>query len=62
MLKERETEETIAFLVTFLSLAAIQLEGPGPPVPPLATPISRPPVCDTFELQYTSLLNTDLPI
>ena len=35
MLKETETEETIVFFVTFLSLAAIQLEGARPPWAPL---------------------------
>ena len=34
MLKESETEETIVFLATFLSLAAIQLGGGGPLVSP----------------------------
>ena len=36
MLKETKAEETIVFFVTFLSLIAFQLGGPGPP--PLATP------------------------
>ena len=31
MLKETDTEETIVFFVTFLSLVAFQLGGPGPP-------------------------------
>ena len=37
----KETEETIVFFVTFLSLIAFQLGGPGPPAPPppLATPM-----------------------
>ena len=41
MLKETETEETIVFFVTFLSLVAFQLgEGPGPLIPlPLTTPM-----------------------
>ena len=39
MLKETETEETIAFFVTFLSLVAFQLEGAR--APPLATPMPR---------------------
>ena len=30
MLKETETEETIVFFVTLLSLVAFQLEGQGP--------------------------------
>ena len=30
----KETEETIAFFVTFLSLVAFQLGGAGPPGPP----------------------------
>ena len=35
MLKETETEETIVFFVTFLSLVAFQLGGgAGPPGPP----------------------------
>ena len=34
MLKETETEETIAFFVTFLSLVAFQLRGGGPPGSP----------------------------
>ena len=35
MLKETETEVTIVFFVTFLSLVAFQLGGgPGPPGPP----------------------------
>ena len=38
MLKETETEKTIVFFVTFLSLVAFQLVGPRPPGPPLATP------------------------
>ena len=37
MLKETETEETIGFNVTFLSLVAFQLEGAGAPWAPLAT-------------------------
>ena len=42
MLKETETEETVVFFVTFLSLVIFQLGGAGPPGPPLATPmISR---------------------
>ena len=32
MLKKTETEETIVFFVTFLSLVAFQLGGPGPPL------------------------------
>ena len=36
VLKETQTEETIVFFVTFLSLGAFQLGG-GPPAPPLAT-------------------------
>ena len=40
MLKKIETEETVVFFVTFLSLVAFQLgEGLGPP--PLATPVLR---------------------
>ena len=41
MLKETETEETIGFLVTFLSLMAFQFGGGGTglPAPPLATPM-----------------------
>ena len=41
MLKETETEETIVFFVTFLSLIAFQLGGPVPlvPPPPVATPM-----------------------
>ena len=34
MLKETETEETIVFFVTFLSLVAFQLGGGRPPGPP----------------------------
>ena len=37
MLKETETEETIIFFVTFLSLVAFQLRGGPPPSP--ATPM-----------------------
>ena len=33
MLKETETEETIVFFMTFLSLVEFQLGG-GPPAPP----------------------------
>ena len=33
MMKETQTEETIVFFVTFLSLRAFQLGG-GPPAPP----------------------------
>ena len=39
MLQKTETEETILFFVTFLSLVAFQLGGGGPPRPPLATPM-----------------------
>ena len=41
MLKETETEETIVFFVTFLSLAAIQLGegGGGTPALSLSTPM-----------------------
>ena len=42
MLKETKTKETIVFFVTFLSLVAFQLGGPGPPGPPLATPKLMP--------------------
>ena len=42
MLKNIETDETIGFFVTFLSLVAFQLEGPGLHTPPpLAAPMSR---------------------
>ena len=42
MLKEAETEVTIVFFVTFLSLVAFQLGGAGPPAPPpLATPMAH---------------------
>ena len=34
MLKKTETEETILFFVTFLSLVAFRLEGSGPTGPP----------------------------
>ena len=34
MLKETETEETIGFVSSFLSLVAFQLEGAGPLGPP----------------------------
>ena len=37
MLKETQTEETIVFFVTFLSLGAFQL-GVGPPAPPPPPP------------------------
>ena len=40
MLKETETEETIVFFVTFLSLVAFQLGGGEPPRPTLATPMN----------------------
>ena len=36
----KETEETIVFFVTFLSLVAFQL-GRAPPSPPLATPMAN---------------------
>ena len=42
MLKETETEETIVFFVTFLSLVAFQLGGRRAPCAPLATPIVPP--------------------
>ena len=42
MLEETETEATIVFFVTFLSLVAFQLGGPGPLGPPLATPMPWP--------------------
>ena len=42
MLKNIETDETISFFVTFLSLVAFQLEGARAPYPlPLAAPMSR---------------------
>ena len=44
MLKKTETEETIVFFVTFLSLVAFQLRGgagPLPLPPPLATPMGQ---------------------
>ena len=40
MLKKTETEETILFFVTFLSLVASQLGGAGPLGPPMATPMT----------------------
>ena len=43
MLKETETEETIVFFVTFLSLVIFQLGGAGPLGPPLATPLDLTP-------------------
>ena len=39
MLKETETEETILFLVIFLSLVAFQMGGRGLHAPPLAMPM-----------------------
>ena len=43
MLKETETEETIVFFVTFLSLVAFQLGlGPDPLGTILAMPMNRP--------------------
>ena len=40
MLKETETEETIVFFMTFLSLVAFQLDGGRAPwASPLATPM-----------------------
>ena len=58
MLKETETEETIVFFVTFLSLAAFQLGrgGPGPlPHPPPPPPPGYaydlcPPMVETYYL------------
>ena len=44
--KETETEETIRFFVTFLSLVAFQLGGGGPPAP-LATPLKRSTVASS---------------
>ena len=41
MLKNIETDETIGFFVTFLSLVAFQLEGAPAPYPPLAAPMFR---------------------
>ena len=43
MLKKTETEETIVFFVTFLSLVAFQLRGGRAPCPspPLATPMGQ---------------------
>ena len=41
MLKNTETNKTIGFFVTFLSLVAFQLEGSRAPYPPLAVPMSR---------------------
>ena len=41
MLKETETEETIVFFVTFLSLVAFQLGGGGGGGSPLATPMPQ---------------------
>ena len=42
MLKNIETDETIGFFVTFLTLVAFQLEEEaGAPHPPLAAPMSR---------------------
>ena len=44
LLKETETEETIVFFVTFLSMVAFQLGGGGS-LAPLATPMGRPDRC-----------------
>ena len=41
MLKETETDETIVFFVTFLSLVAFQFGGGPGPCPPLAKPMPR---------------------
>ena len=40
MLKNIETDETIDFFVTFLSLVAFQLKGARAPYPPLAARMS----------------------
>ena len=42
----KETEETIVFFVTFLSLVAFQLGGAGPLGPPLATPMNSKQICN----------------
>ena len=42
MLKEIETEETIIFFVTLLSLVAFQLKDGAALPPPLATPMPIP--------------------
>ena len=41
MLKNIETDETISFFVTILSLVAFQLEGARVPYLPLAAPMFR---------------------
>ena len=41
MLKNIETDETIGFFVTFLSLVTFQLKGAWDPTPPPAAPMSR---------------------
>ena len=53
MPKETETEETIVFFVTFLSLVAFQLRGGGPPGLPLATPMPY------FQLNYHQSQKSD---
>ena len=57
MLQETETEETIGFLVTFLSLVAFQLEGPGPPGYTYARP--QTPVRNTLiaPIRFSRLLS-----
>ena len=55
MLKETETEETIVFFVTILSLVAFQLgRGAGSLLPPpLATPMHRGPNDEIMALKLT---------
>ena len=50
MLKETETEVTIVFFVTFLSLVAFHMGGSGPLGPPLATPMVLVVIADCHGL------------
>ena len=63
MLKETETEETLVFFVTFLSLVAFQFGGPSllipPPPPPPATHMFRTSALGTlFHKMNNDLMTT----
>ena len=61
MLKETETEGTIVFFVTFLSLEAFQLGGPGPPLCyayELGIPSTK---CSVIYVLYNKMFDTKTP-
>ena len=58
MQKETETEETIVFFVTFLSLVAFQLGVPGPLATPMHSIYDIPRYCSVRQYQVVANVDT----